>query len=111
MAVGPAAAQVKSNAGCPVNDRESPWATLVTGTWRARSPNAPPDHLFDRSVPGHAHVGRLPRLSAPPVERPGCRGDLDVPAEVPEPSFELCRLVGHLHEPVGGSVRDLPADG
>jgi hypothetical protein len=33
---GPAAAQVKSTAGCPVSARESPRATLLTGTWRAR---------------------------------------------------------------------------
>ena len=32
---GPAAAQVKSSAGCSVTDRESPWVTLLTGTWRA----------------------------------------------------------------------------
>jgi hypothetical protein len=30
------AAQVKSAAGCSVNDRESPCVTLRTGTWRAR---------------------------------------------------------------------------
>jgi hypothetical protein len=29
---GPAAAQVKSTAGCSVSDRESPWVTLLTGT-------------------------------------------------------------------------------
>jgi hypothetical protein len=34
---GPAAAQVKSTAGCSVSDRESPWVTLLTGTWRAWS--------------------------------------------------------------------------
>jgi hypothetical protein len=34
---GPAAAQVKNKAGCPVNDRESSYVTLLTGTWRARS--------------------------------------------------------------------------
>ena len=33
---GPAAARVKSTAGCSVNDRQSPWVTLLTGTWRAR---------------------------------------------------------------------------
>ncbi len=33
----PAAAQVKHSAGCSVNDRESPWVTLLTGTWRARA--------------------------------------------------------------------------
>jgi hypothetical protein len=39
---GPAAAQVKSTAGCSVNDRESPWATFLTGTWRARpAPHQP----------------------------------------------------------------------
>jgi hypothetical protein len=31
---GPAATQVKSNAGCPVSARESPYVTLVTGTRR-----------------------------------------------------------------------------
>jgi hypothetical protein len=35
-AAGPAAAQVRCAAGCPVNDRESPWVTLLTGPWRAR---------------------------------------------------------------------------
>ena len=30
---GPAAAQVKGAAGCSVNDRESPWVTLLAGTW------------------------------------------------------------------------------
>jgi hypothetical protein len=30
---------------------------------------------------------------------------------LPEPSFQVCWLVGDLHEPVGGSVRDLAADG
>jgi hypothetical protein len=34
---GPAGAQVTSNAGCSVNDRESPWVTLLTGTCRARA--------------------------------------------------------------------------
>jgi hypothetical protein len=34
-----------------------------------------------------------------------------VPAELSEPSFEVCLLVGDLHEPVGGSVRELAADG
>jgi hypothetical protein len=34
---GPAATQVKGAAGCSVNDRESPWVTLFTGTWRARA--------------------------------------------------------------------------
>ena len=33
---GPAAAQVRHTADCPVNDRESPCVTLLTGTWRAR---------------------------------------------------------------------------
>jgi hypothetical protein len=33
---GPAAVQVKASAGFSVNDRESPWVTLLTGTWRAR---------------------------------------------------------------------------
>jgi len=32
---GHAAAQVKSTAGCSMNDRESPRLTLLTGTWRA----------------------------------------------------------------------------
>jgi hypothetical protein len=32
----PAAAQVRQIAGCSVSDRESPWATLLTGTQRAR---------------------------------------------------------------------------
>jgi hypothetical protein len=34
---GPAATQVKSGAVCSVTDRESPWLTLLTGTWRART--------------------------------------------------------------------------
>jgi hypothetical protein len=34
---GPAAAQARSAAGCSVTDRESPWVTLLTGTWRACS--------------------------------------------------------------------------
>src|SRR5215471_21369314 len=34
---GPAAAQVKGTAVCSVNDRESPWVTLLTGTPRARA--------------------------------------------------------------------------
>jgi hypothetical protein len=34
--VRPAAAQVNRVAGCYVNERESPWVTLFTGTWRAR---------------------------------------------------------------------------
>src|SRR5215475_2966583 len=34
---GPAAAQAKSNAGCPVSARESPYVTLVTGTRPARA--------------------------------------------------------------------------
>jgi hypothetical protein len=33
---GPAAAQVTSISGCSVTDRESPWVTALTGTWRAR---------------------------------------------------------------------------
>src|SRR5216683_2726130 len=33
---GPAAAQVNSIVSCSVNDRESPWVTLLTGTRRAR---------------------------------------------------------------------------
>ena len=33
---GPAAAQLKGSAGCSVNDRESPWVTLLTGTRRPR---------------------------------------------------------------------------
>jgi hypothetical protein len=33
---GPAAAQVTSAACCSVNDRESPWVTFLTDTWRAR---------------------------------------------------------------------------
>ena len=43
---GPAAAQVKGTAGCSVSDRESPWVTLLTGTWRAWSAllAASPDH-------------------------------------------------------------------
>ena len=32
----PAAVQVTSNIGCSVNNRESPWVTLLTGTYRAR---------------------------------------------------------------------------
>jgi hypothetical protein len=32
-----------------------------------------------------------------------------VPAELSELPFEVCWLVGDLHEPVGGSVGDLPA--
>ena len=49
---GPAAAQVKSTAGCAVTDRESPWVTLLTGTRRAR-PCSP-----DRRVGGYgADVG------------------------------------------------------
>jgi hypothetical protein len=44
----PAAAQVRSAASCSVNDRESPWVTLFTGTWRARVRLlvASPDHLI-----------------------------------------------------------------
>jgi hypothetical protein len=44
---GPAAAQVESAAGCSVSDRESPWVTLLTGTWRARTKltAGSPDHL------------------------------------------------------------------
>jgi hypothetical protein len=44
---GPAAAQVKRAAGCSVNDRESPWVTALTGTWRARARllAGSPDHL------------------------------------------------------------------
>jgi hypothetical protein len=34
---GPAVAQVKHGAGCSVNDRDSPWVTVLTGTWRARA--------------------------------------------------------------------------
>ena len=33
----PAVAQAKSAAGCSVTDRESPWLTPLTGTWRARA--------------------------------------------------------------------------
>ena len=49
-APGPAAVQASSCAGCPVNDRESPWVTLLTGTWRAQggSVAASPDHLICR---------------------------------------------------------------
>ena len=44
---GPVAAQVKSNAGCPVNDRESPCVPLLTGTWGARpSLSSSPGHLI-----------------------------------------------------------------
>jgi len=45
---GPAVAQVKSTATCSVNDRESPWVTLLTGTWRAHAGllAAPPDHTY-----------------------------------------------------------------
>src|SRR5215471_9017807 len=31
----PVAVQVKSNAGCSVDDRESPWVALLTVTWGA----------------------------------------------------------------------------
>jgi len=34
---GPAAAQLTSSARCFVNDRESPWMTLIMGTRRARA--------------------------------------------------------------------------
>ena len=37
--------------------------------------------------------------------------DLDVPAEVAEPGLEVGWLVGDLHEPVGGSIGDVGADG
>src|SRR5262249_6543495 len=36
-ACGPAVAQARSAAGCSVNDRDSPWVTLLTGMWRARA--------------------------------------------------------------------------
>jgi len=90
---GPAAAQVKSSAGCSVTDRESPWVTVLTGTWRARS------------------CWALASASCSPVEGPCSGGDLDVPAEPPELSFEVCWPMGYIHQPVGGSVGDLPADG
>jgi hypothetical protein len=34
---GPAAAQLKGTTRCTVNDRESPWVTALTDTWRARA--------------------------------------------------------------------------
>ena len=59
---GPAAAQVKSTAGCSVNDRQSPWVTLLTGTWRARPgladlPYSPAVYPRGQAVPGD--VGTL----------------------------------------------------
>ena len=51
----PAAAQVRSAAGCSVNDRESPWVTLLTGTWRARVGllAASPDHRSVDTMRGY----------------------------------------------------------
>jgi hypothetical protein len=42
--------------------------------------------------------------SCPPVERPGCGRDLDVPADSPEPLFEVGRMMRDLHDPVGRPV-------
>ena len=55
---GPAVAQVKSSAGCSVNGRESPWVTLLTGTWGARS-------ALRRCLMSHS-LARIPNLSVCP---------------------------------------------
>jgi hypothetical protein len=68
----PAAAQLESDAGCSVNDRESPWMTLLTGTWRARPGllAESPDHLIRRHLAsprlGTAAPGPLPGQPAAP---------------------------------------------
>ena len=46
-----------------------------------------------------------------PVEGAGCHTDLDVPSELVQLSFQVCWLVGHFHDPVGGSVGNLSPDG
>src|SRR5439155_546713 len=52
----------------------------------------------------------LTSASRSPVEGSGCRTDLDVPSELLQLSFEVCWLVGHFHEPVGGSGWNLSVD-
>ena len=54
---GPAVAQVKRAAGCSVNDRESPWVTLLTGMWRARGGlmAASAEHLIRRYLSAVQH--------------------------------------------------------
>jgi hypothetical protein len=88
----PAAAHVKCRAACSVTDRESRWVTALTGTWRARS------------------CWALTPASCSPVEGPCSGGHLDIPAEPPESSFEVCWPVGHLHEPVGRAVLSVLTD-
>jgi hypothetical protein len=76
---GPAAAQVKRSAGCSVNDRESPWLTALTGTWRARpEPLAAVRTLRGVQLAGHSEArpgsGVVERWCAYPEStlREGC---------------------------------------
>src|SRR6476661_1356654 len=79
-ACGPAVAQARSAAGCSVNDRESPWVTLLTGTRRAR-----PDLKAVRSAavcaaPGPVSLPDRPGGDAEGddgVDRPAARPDSD----------------------------------
>jgi hypothetical protein len=74
----------------------------------------PSSHRSPSGQSGAEHTGSCrvqASASGSPVEGPGCRGDLHLPAEVSQLSFEVRWLVGDLHEPVGGSVRELSADG
>jgi hypothetical protein len=50
----------KGSAGCSVNDRESPWVTLLTGTWRARPGRPAAGHR--RAPPGRQGRGERPAL-------------------------------------------------
>jgi hypothetical protein len=48
---GPADAQARGTAGCPVNDRESPCVTLLMGMWRARRGSLNVDDLGPAEPP------------------------------------------------------------